>query len=78
MPKPEIRFNASDVLGALALEANRVVMSAEHFSAGASFPDADLLQAVIERMLELNAVLLDHKQAMIALEGDRTSRDTVN
>ena len=67
----KINFNASDVLGALSLEAKRVVMAADHFAAGASFPDADQIQAVVERMLELNEVLIEFKRTMIAMDVEK-------
>jgi hypothetical protein len=67
----KINFNASDVLGALALEANRIVAAADHFASGAPFPDADQIRAVVERMLELNEVLIEFKRTMIAMEVEK-------
>jgi hypothetical protein len=69
----KINFNASDVLGALALEAKRIALSAEHFAAGAPFPDADQIAAVIERMAELNEVLLEFKRTMIAMDVEKNA-----
>lgn len=78
MPKTEVKFNASDVLGALALEANRIVSAANHFAAGATFPDADQIMAVIDRQQELCEVLVDFKRTMIAMDVERRANESVN
>jgi hypothetical protein len=57
------QFNASDVLGALALEADRICGAAKLYSHGAAFPDPNLIAGTIERMKELNKILLDHKES---------------
>jgi hypothetical protein len=74
----KVNFNASDVLGALALEAKRIVMAADHFAAGSTFPDADQIQAVVERMLELNEVLIEFKRTVIAMEVEKKASGPVN
>jgi hypothetical protein len=56
------RFNASDVLGALALEAERICGAAKLYAHGAAFPDPELIAGTIARMGELNAILIGQKQ----------------
>lgn len=56
------RFNASDVLGALALEAERVCAAAKLYAHGAAFPDPELMGVTIARMTELNQILVSYKQ----------------
>ena len=55
------RFNASDVLGALALEAERISGAAKLFAHGAAFPDPELIAGTIARMSELNDILISQK-----------------
>jgi hypothetical protein len=78
MTKSKLSFNASDVLGALQLEAKRIVMAADHFAAGAVFPSAQSIQAVIERMQELNETLLDFERTYIAMEVERRANEPIN
>ena len=66
-----IKFNASDVLGALALEANRLVAAADAFAAGASFPEALQIKRVLDRMYELNDVLIGHDRTVKAMEAEQ-------
>ena len=65
-----IKFNASDVLGAMALEANRIVAAADAFAAGAPFPMASHIKQVIDRQAELNDVLLGIERTAIAMEAE--------
>lgn len=76
--KQSLKFNASDVAGALQLEAKRIVMAVDAFAAGAPFPSAEGIQAVIERMLELNQTLLGFEREYIAMEVERKSGAPVN
>lgn len=55
------KFNASDVLGALALEAERISGAAKLFAHGANFPDPELISGTIKRMNELNEILIANK-----------------
>jgi hypothetical protein len=73
-----IKFNASDVLGALALEANRIVAAADAFSAGASFPEALKIKQVLDRMGELNDVLIGLDSTVRAMEAEQRAVGTVN
>ena len=68
-----IKFNASDVLGALALEANRIVSAADAFAAGASFPEGSKIQQVLDRMSELNGVIIGFERTMKAMEAERAA-----
>jgi hypothetical protein len=56
-PKPP-QFTPQDVLAAIGFEAQRVANSVAQCSAGAPFPDPTALQAVIDRMSELNKSLI--------------------
>jgi len=56
------KFNSSDVLGALALEAERIVGAAKLYAHGAVFPDPELIAGTIERMRELNQLLVEQKR----------------
>ena len=78
MSKASLKFNASDVAGALQLEAKRIVMAVDAFAAGAHFPSAQSIQAVIERMAELNETLLGFEREYIAMEVERKAGATVN
>ena len=78
MSKTSLKFNASDVAGALQLEAKRIVMAVDAFAAGAPFPSAEGIQAVIERMLELNQTLLGFEREYIAMEVERKAGAPVN
>ena len=71
--KASLKFNASDVAGALQLEAKRIVMAVDAYAAGAPFPSAQSIQAVIERMDELNQTLLGFEREYIAMEVERKS-----
>ena len=73
-----IKFNASDVLGALALEANRIVAATDAYAAGAPFPMASQIQAVLDRMGELNEVLIGFERTMKAMEVEKRATGTVN
>ncbi len=57
-----ISLNASDVLAAIAFEAQKIVAAAGHHAAGAPFPDPQLLAKVIARMGELNQSLMQLAQ----------------
>ena len=76
--KNSVKFNASDVAGALQLEAKRIVMAVDAFAAGAPFPSAQSIQAVIERMAELNETLIGFEREYIAMEVERKSGQPVN
>lgn len=56
-PKPP-SFSPQDVLAAIGFEAQRIANSVAQHSAGAQFPDPKALQAVIDRMTELNTSLI--------------------
>ena len=51
-------FTPQDVLAAIGFEAQRIANSVAQHSAGAPMVDPKALQAVIERMGELNATLI--------------------
>ena len=72
---PEIKFNASDVLGALALEANRIVAAADAFAAGAPFPKAFKIKQVLDRMDELNEVLIGIERTVMAMEAEQRAAE---
>ena len=78
MSKNGIKFNASDVLGALALEANRIVASADAFAAGAPFPEPTKVKQVLERMLELNDVLIGLDRTAKAMEAEQRASGPIN
>jgi len=78
MSKTSLKFNASDVAGALQFEAKRIVMAVDAFAAGAPFPSATGIQAVIERMQELNETLLGFEREYIAMEVERKAGAPVN
>jgi hypothetical protein len=78
MTKSSLKFNASDVLGALQLEAKRIVMAADHFAAGAAFPSAQAIMDVIDRMREHTEVLLEFERTYIAMEVERRAGEPVN
>ena len=78
MSKTSLKFNASDVAGALQLEAKRIVMAVDAYAAGAPFPSAQAMQAVIERIAELNETLIGFEREYIAMEVERKSGATVN
>jgi hypothetical protein len=78
MSRTSLKFNASDVAGALQLEAKRIVMAVDAFAAGAPFPSANSIQAVIERMMELNETLIGFEREYIAMEVERKSGQPVN
>ena len=78
MSKSGIKFNASDVLGALALEANRIVSAADAFAAGAPFPEALKIKQVLDRMLELNDVLIGFDRTVRAMEAEQRAAGAVN
>jgi hypothetical protein len=62
---PELKpfaFSPADVLGALALEAERICGAAKLHAHGGLFPDPRLIAGTLARMNELNQILLDHKQ----------------
>jgi len=73
-----IKFNASDVLGALALEANRLVAAADAFAAGAPFPMASHIKQVIKRMDELNDVLIGFEHTMKAMEAEERAAEALS
>ena len=75
MSKKEVKFNASDVLGALALESQRIVSAADAFAAGAPFPAASQIQAVIDRMQELNDVLVGFERTFRAMEAEQRAAE---
>ena len=77
MSKTTLKFNASDVLGAICLEAKRIVLAGDHFAAGASFPEASKMQAVIDRMHELNDVLLQYERTARALEAEAQAKESL-
>ena len=65
-PKTSVKtfkFNASDVLGALSLEAERIKAAANLHASGAPFPDPELIAGTIDRMRELNGILLEQKKS---------------
>jgi len=74
--KKTFKFNASDVLGALAMEAERIKGAAILFAHGAAFPDAELIAGTLDRMRELNSILLDQKAAAKAQQD--SAGQTVN
>ena len=78
MPKSNLSFTASDIAGALQLEAKRIVVAIDAFAAGAPFPSAQSMQAVIDRMSELNETLLSFEREYIAMEVERKSGQPVN
>ena len=78
MTKNKLAFNASDVAGALQLEAKRIVMAVDAFAAGAPFPSAQSIQAVLERMMELNETLLSFEREYIAMEVERKAGSPIN
>lgn len=78
MTKTPVKFNASDIAGAMQLEAKRIVMAIDAYAAGAPFPSAQSIQAVIERMAELNESLLDFERTYIAMEVERRAGESVN
>lgn len=52
-----LNFTPQDVLASLGFEAQRIANSVAQHSAGAPFPDPNALQAVLDRMNELNFAL---------------------
>ena len=52
-----LTVQASDVLAAIAFEAQRIVAATNNHAAGAPFPDPNGIDQVIARMSELNSAL---------------------
>lgn len=70
-----VKLNASDVLGALTLEARRIVAASDAFAAGAPFPEASQIKPVLDRMIELNGVLLGFERTMRAMEAEQQAAE---
>jgi hypothetical protein len=60
------QFNPTDILGALAFEAERICGAARNCAHGAQFPDPALIGGTLDRMRQLNQILLDFKQEEVA------------
>jgi hypothetical protein len=70
MSKNSVKFTATDILGAIRLEASRLVVATDHYVAGATFPEASSMQAVIERISDLNGLLLGFERTVKAQEAE--------
>lgn len=58
-----LTMNASDLLAAIAFEAQRIVAAAGQHAAGAQFPEPEAIAKTIARMSELNGHLLMMQKA---------------
>jgi hypothetical protein len=72
-----IKFNASDVLGALALEANRLVSATDAYAAGAPFPEPSKIKQVLDSMYELNDVLIGIDRTQKAVEAEQRAHGSL-
>lgn len=58
MTNRPIEFTTQDIVASLGFEAQRIVAAVNHYAGGYPLPHPSELQAVIDRMAELNGALL--------------------
>ena len=72
-----VKFTASDVLGAIALEANRIVSAADAYAAGAPFPMAGAIKQVLDRQYELTDILIGIERTAKAMEAEQRAAEVL-